>query len=123
MLRILEGQKFEWIKVSLGINAKINELVNLLSAVYNRAPIFISLYHGGKKLDKKDSLIESKIDNQSTLLVTLTSGGFKVFKRFREISTGYWYVTNSWDAVMFKSTRTLIVTGFGVYKHLYTDNY
>ena len=56
-------------------------------------------------------------------MATLNSGTPKVFKRFRDISTSYWYVASSWDAITFKCQKGLIVMGFGVFKHYYSDSF
>ncbi len=122
-VRMMNGHKFEWVGVTMGINSKVGELVNVISSAYNKSSFFITLYHNGKPLDKKATLAESKIQNNDNILVTLNSGTSKVYKRFRDISTSYWYVASSWDAIMFKCERPLIITGFGVYKQYYTDTY
>ncbi len=69
----------------------------------------------GKQLDKKKSLSEEGIGQDANILVSLNSGKSKVFKRFRDISSSHWYVGSSWDAIGFRSERSLLVTGFGCY--------
>lgn len=49
------------------------------------------------------------------MVVSMSSGKSKVFKRFRDMSTSYWYVGSSWDAVGFRPERSILVTGFGCY--------
>ena len=74
-------------------------------------------------MDKKNTLQENKIGHQDMIMATLNSGTPKVFKRFRGISSSYWYVASSWDAIMFNCEKGLIVMGFGVFKHYYCDNF
>ena len=91
--------------------------------MYNKGSYFISTFHNSKLLDKKVSFQECKVKDGDFIFVTLNSGQTKVFKRFRDISTSYWYVTSSWDAITFKSSKALLVTGFGCFKQYYVDNY
>lgn len=76
----------------------------------------------GKQLDKKKTLQEEGISNEATLVVSMSTGKSKVFKRFRDISSSYWYVASSWDAIGFRPERSILVTGFGCYQHYYTMN-
>lgn len=101
-MRILNGAKLDWISLVVGINSKVNDLSNLISASFEKSQYFINLFFNGKVMDKKNTLQEYKIGHQDTIMATLNSGTPKVFKRFRDISTSYWYVASSWDAITFK---------------------
>ncbi len=89
--------------------------MNLISALFRKSTFFISLYHKGRTLDKKNSLCESGVGKGDTLLASLSSGKPKIFKRFRGVSTSYWHVVSSWDAIVFKFERALLIMGFAVF--------
>lgn len=122
-MRMMQGHKLEWLRVEVPINKKVSDLIDLLSNYYEKSSFFMSLFHAGKTLDKKQTLAEAKINHMDMLLGSMNSGKAKVFKRFRDVSTSYWYVVSSWDAIIFKCERALMIMGFGVYKHYYCDTF
>ena len=93
----------------------MEHIVNLLSCYLERPNFFILPMANGKQLDKKKTLQEEGLLNEGTVIVSMSSGKSKVFKRFRDMSSSYWYVGSSWDAVGFRPERPILVTGFGCY--------
>jgi hypothetical protein len=52
----------------------------------------------------------------SKLFCLQGQGEINEFKRFKAISSGGWcYSATSWDAITFKSNRSVMVAGFGAY--------
>lgn len=112
----MQGQKCSSLELKdIAISTKIESVLDILSFYLQRPSFFILPISKGRPLDKKKTLQEEGLQHKSSLIVSTTSGKPKVFKRFRDMSTSYWYVGSSWDAIGFRSEKPLLVTGFGCY--------
>lgn len=65
------------------MNAKLEDVANLLSACFEKSIYMVALSHGGKALDKKTSISDSKIGHGAIIMGLLGAGKPKIFRRFK----------------------------------------
>ena len=95
----------------------------MISALKNKSIYLISAMAKSHQLDKKKTILDEQIGNNDYIVFCLNGGEQSVYKRFKEISTSYWYIGSSWDAITFKSTKSLLVMGFGTYQHFHSSDF
>ena len=67
--------------------------------------------------------MDEDIGNNDYIMFCFNAGKQSVYKRFKETSTSYWYIGSSWDAITFKSTKNLLIMGFGTYQHFHSTDF
>ena len=103
-------------KMELGPCDDLLEIGKKLGKKYGLKSVIANWYADGKEIidSNQDQLCNLKLN--SKLICTISTGIMKVFKRFKNVSSGSWYMSrSSSDSIKFQPLKRVGIYGFGMY--------